>query len=436
MPLKPALIEADIPGVSSVPDRRRTALSIALIAAACAGLALLVRGLTGSGDYFVSGPVIGDNAGPALNALAHGHLAAMVRSQPLMGLASILLRAPVVALAGTLHGSERLAYGLGCLACFLPAAALVAWFARRAVSAPQLVMAAIGCGAIVAGPATLQAARVGHPEEVLATVLAAGAVICAMEDRRRSAAVLLGLAIGTKQWAFLATPCVLLALPDSRAAVATKAFLVAAPLVAFLPLADPAAFARADTSVGGLRVADAFSVWYSASSISSASLRAFVHGLPLGLTRSQAAAIGLLVAGTIIAIYVRRIRRDGPLKVDPLVLLALCGLVRCVADPTPLDYNFVAVVIPLAVWEAGVAKRLPVVTALTCVALGLLVTNANVWIAGRGGVVGEPLLSWLWLAGVIALGCYLTRAAFRPRALAPAPVRPAPSRLAAAVDPS
>ena len=138
------MIEADIPDVSSDPDRRFTALGIALIAGACAGLVLLLHGLTGSGDYFVNGPVSGDNAAPALTALAHGHLAAMGRSQPLMGLTSILLRAPLVAIADALHGNPRLAYGLGCLACFLPAAALVAWLARRAVSPGQLAVAAIG----------------------------------------------------------------------------------------------------------------------------------------------------------------------------------------------------------------------------------------------------------------------------------------------------
>lgn len=442
MRLKLALIEADIPGVSSVRDRRSAVLAVlavALVAGACAGLALLIYGLAGSGDYSISGQVSGDNAGPALDALANGHLAAMVRSQPLMGLTSILLRTPLVALADALHGSQRLAYGLGSLACLLPAAALVAWLARRAVSVPQLAIAAIGSAAIVAGPATLQAARIGHPEEVLATVLAAGAVICAMEERRGWAAVLLGLAIGTKQWAFLATPCVLLALPDSRAAVTTKAFLVAAPLVAILPLVDPAGFARADLSVGGLRIADPFSVWWPttlSTPMGRHALAPIAHMLPLGLTRSQATAIALVVAAAAVWIYARRSRGGGLRTVDPLALLALCGLLRCVTDPTPLAYNFVAVVIPLALWEAAIRKRLPLVTTLTCVALGLLATDDNVWVAGSHGLVGELLVSRLWLVGVIALGCYLAHQAFRPRGATVARVRPAAPLLATAIDPS
>ena len=436
IPLKPAAIKADIPRVGSVRDRRSAVLAVALVASACAGLALLVYGLAGSGDYSISGQVSGDNAGPALDALAHGHLAAMVHLQPLMGLTSILLRAPVVAFADALHGSQRLAYGLGSLACLLPAAALVAWLARRAVSVPQLAIAAIGSAAIVAGPATLQAARIGHPEEVLATVLAAGAVICAMEERRGWAAVLLGLAIGTKQWAFLATPCVLLALPDSRAAVTTKAFLVAAPLVATLPLVDPAGFARADVSVGGLRIADPFSVWWPTTLSTPMGRHALAHILPLGLTRSQAAATALVVAAAAIWIYARRARGGGLRTVDPLALLALCGLLRCVTDPTPLAYNFVAVVIPLALWEAAIRKRLPVVTTLACVALGLLATDDNVWVTGSHGLVGELLVSRLWLVGVIALGCYLAHQAFRPRGATVARARPAAPLLVTAVDPS
>jgi len=52
---------------------------------------------------------------------------------------------------------------------------------------------------------------VGHPEEVLASTLGAAAVIAAGYRRPGLAGVTLGLAIGTKQWALLAAPPVLLA---------------------------------------------------------------------------------------------------------------------------------------------------------------------------------------------------------------------------------
>ncbi len=75
-------------------------------------------------------------------------------------------------------------------------------------------------------------------------------------------------------------------------------------------------------------------------------------------------------------------------------------------------------------------------TTLTCVALGLFATDTNVWLAGSHDLVGEPLLSRLWLAGVIALGCYLAHQAFWPRAATVARARPAAPLLVPAADPS
>lgn len=243
-------------------DRLTFVLGAVLSAVACTALVWAVIRAHGTGDYELHGLIAGDNAAPAVDALVHGHLAAMVHVQPLMGLVSLLWRAPFAGLATWLGGGERLVYGVGCAVCLLPAAALAGWLVRRAASAKELAAAAAAAALIVAGPATLHAVRIGHPEEVLVTVLATGAVICAAADRRGWAAVLLGLAIGTKQWALLAAPCVLLALPDARSAVAAKAGLVALPAAGLLPLASPAAFARADGYIGGLTFVNPFSIWW------------------------------------------------------------------------------------------------------------------------------------------------------------------------------
>src|SRR5438045_6712180 len=77
-----------------------------------------------AGDYSSRAPVAGDNAGPAIDALIHGHLSSFIAHQPLMGLASIILRAPLAGLAEMLGGGSRLVYGLGALACLLPAVLL------------------------------------------------------------------------------------------------------------------------------------------------------------------------------------------------------------------------------------------------------------------------------------------------------------------------
>ena len=397
-------------------DRLTFVLGAVFSACGCAALLWAVIRAHGTGDYALHGPIAGDNAAPAIGALVHGHLAAMVHMQPLMGLISLVWRAPFAGLATWLGGGERLVYGIGCAVCLLPAAALVGWLVRRVASARELAVVVGAAALIVAGPATLHAVRVGHPEEVLATVLATGAVICAAADRRGWAAVLLGLAIGTKQWALLAAPCVLLALPGARSAVAAKAALVALPAVGLLPLASPAAFSRADGFVGSMTFVDPFSIWWlTGPQARDAPPHTSPHQLPFGVTRSEAAATALLLALAVISIYGRRARVGRAQPVDGLALLALLGLARCITDPDPLTYNFVAVVIPLAVWETTSLKRLPVTTALTCVVLALLPTGPVAFYAGSSLFLPAPILNVLWTAGAMALAVYLTRRAFDPR---------------------
>src|SRR5438067_2043871 len=98
-----------------------------------AGAFVLSRGLAAptSGDYAIHSPVAGDNAGPAIDALIHGHLGSFIGHQPLMGLTSIVLRAPFAAAVTALGGTERLAYSLGAMACLLPLMLLAAWMSTR-----------------------------------------------------------------------------------------------------------------------------------------------------------------------------------------------------------------------------------------------------------------------------------------------------------------
>ena len=357
----------------------------------------------------------------------------MVHLQPLMGLTSVVARAPFVAAAEWAGSGERFVYGIGCLACLFGAAVLVAWMVGRPGS-PRELAAALGAGALVlAGPATLQAVRIGHPEEVLATVLATGAVISATRDRRGWAAVLLGLAIGAKQWALLAAPCVLLALPDGRTVAATTAALVAAPAVGLLPLLSTAAFARADASVGSITFADPFSIWWlTGPHAAGAPPRATAHQLPFGFTRSEAAAAALLLALAAVSIYGRRVRAGRGAHVDGLALLSLLGLLRCVTDPDPLTYNVVAVVIPLAVWEVAGLKRLPTATALTCALLALAPTGLVAFYAGTGALLPVAILNVVWILAAATLAVYLTRRVFVARTIGSASLERPPSGLVAA----
>ncbi len=203
--------------------------------------------------------------------------------------------------------------------------------------------------------------HIGHPEEVLAATLATAAVLAAIRGRNGLTWLLLGLAVGTKQWALLAAPCVLLALPERRIATAVKAGALALALSATLPLARPGAFAQADSAVGGIGFTDPFSLWWPVGPRSIPAHAAFAptaHLLPFGITRSVAAAFGLVSRFGALWLYWSR-SSDGP----PSQPAGAAGVLRPgpLSDrPDPLQYNFVALLIPLAAWEAVELGRLPV----------------------------------------------------------------------------
>jgi hypothetical protein len=399
-------------------------LTVGLASAAVA--ALVVLSTHGSGDYVLAAPVAGDNAAPFLNAIAHGNLAVAAGHQPLMGLVSLALRAPVVIVASLSGASGLLSYRLGALVCLLPLALLCAGLisvsATRGGHRVALMLAAL---LVLAGPATIDAVTVGHPEEVLAITLATAAVLAGLTDRPLAAAVLLGLAVGTKPWALLAAAPVAVAVPRGRPRMLAIAGLVAVPCLAILPLANPAAFADAGSGVGASHLVNPLSLWWPLGRALAGAPGVAVsdHRLPLGFDRSVAAMLALAIALVVAGLLAERGRRRGR-QLDPLALLALLGLIRCAVDPLPLEYNLVATLVPLAAWEVVERGRIPLVTAGVAVA-GALLYGARMH-------TSPAATSALTIAFVLALGAYLARDAFhrRIRSLAAAAgenTRPMPS---------
>jgi hypothetical protein len=390
-----------------------------VLVTAVAALCLVVRTLTGSGDYQLTAPVTADNAAPAINALIHLHLGRAATLQPLMGLVSLIWRAPFAAAAGWLGGSAQLAYQLGALACLLPVLGAAWWLVNRATSLTQAAAAAVAAALIAAGPITAAALQLGHPEEVLTALLASASVICAGQNRRRFAAVLLGLAVGTKPWALLAAPCVLLALPRPRLAPAVLAAAVGSTTAGLLPVLDPSAYRTAGSYIGALNFANPWSLWWPLSGRPLDARGVPVHFLPLALTRTGAVAIVFVLAAAAIWAYGRRAgaRRavaGGVAGIDGLALFCVLGLVRCLADPAPVAYYFAALVIPLALWETGTRRRLPVLAALVSFVVYEF-PDAMVAAKGVHGSLQLTLLNLVWLAGGAALGVYLVRRAVSPR---------------------
>jgi hypothetical protein len=413
---------ADTDLVSSVTAKHERHRSMVLpdptLAIVCGlvGLGAVVRlalAAPSAGDYSVAAAVDGDNAAPAINALIHGHLSLLASHQPLMGLGSIILRAPFAGLAAVLGAGHQLTYAVGAVACLIPAVLLVTWMiVRPQTTRRQRVAGTVAAAIVLIGPASAQAVHIGHPEEVLAAALSTAAVLAALRSRTTLTWILLGLAVGTKPWAILAVPAVLLALPKRRLATAVRAGALALLLSSILPLADPTAFAHASASVGGLTFADPFSAWWPLGSPSSgAGHTAFSptgHRLPLGISRSSAAGFGLVIILASLWLYASR-RDERKSSAGALALLAVCGLARCVTDPDPLQYNYVAVLIPLAAWEVVALGRLPVATVLAAGAAALLARGGVALMAGGDMQLTPGVINALMLAWTAALGLYLSR---------------------------
>jgi hypothetical protein len=376
------------------------------LTAACGLFALLavaVFAAQSSGDYVIGGAVSGDNAAPAIQALLHGSVAGYVSHQPMIGLSSLLLRLPLAALAPLFGGGHLLTYQLGALACMVPLALLGGWLvAAPALSLRARLIRLVAVLILATSPLIKAAIGAGHPEDIVAAVLSTGAVIAATRGRVRLAAVLLGLAIGTKVWAVIAVAPVLIALPGSRRQVGVIAGALALVLCALPWLADPAAFMRA-LHAADTRLVNQFGLLWPVASrvhLPGGQLSA-AREMPLGLHRSGASALAVLVAAAVgVPLWVRARRRGA--RCDPLALLVLLALLWCVCDSTQLEYYLGAVLIPLGTWEA-LRERPPVVTFLFSVTAGLLF----------GGVVKLPdaQLFLLWTMVEVALGVYVARRA-------------------------
>jgi hypothetical protein len=359
-----------------------------------------------TGDYVVAGPVAGDNPAPAVDALAHGQLGAFASHQPLMGLVSLLVRAPFVAVADLVHGGELLSYRVGALACLLSVAVMMAWIVGRrtdgagsALGRGRLAALTLAGVVMLVAPPVRQALSAGHPEDLLAGVLAAAAVIAALDDKPVAAGVLLGLAIGTKQWAVVAVVPVAAALEGEWARSLGAAAAVAVATTLPMVIADPTAFVRASHEVGATHLVNPLSAWWPLAGVVHRPA-ATVRVLPWGLTRTEASTlvVGLVfVCAAGLTVRGRRLaRRD-----DALALLAVVMLLRFAGDPLPIVYYAVPAIVALALWEAMARGRVPVVTLLMGGALALE--------AGPRVGLQPGLMNALVLATVLATAGYLLR---------------------------
>ena len=335
----------------------------------------LVRALLLAGFCLLAAatiPSAGDYAGevgPAMSALLAGDLHGFAAQAPVYG-ASAWPRAPFAAVAQALGGGELALYRAGALACLLAAGALV-WWLERAMrrsgrpAADRLAVAAV----ILVAPIVLRTLRDGHPEDVLASVLAVAAVLGAARGRPLAAGLALGLAVTTKPWAVLAGIPVLLATPGVRAAAAAAAGAAVAAAVSYLPI----------LLLGHGRAGHDFTNVTSSGDLFHPQQLLWplreTHDLGGGVTAFTApdwaaslAHPAIVLAGAALALlWGMRRRATGARPDDALLVLAACLMLRCVLDPWNLAYYAVPAVLALAAWEALSRDGLPVLSILLLV---------------------------------------------------------------------
>lgn len=347
---------------------------------------------------------------PRIQALTHGNITEFFRVESMMGTFASLAQAPFAAISG---GGVLVAYRWSAFACLLAAGLLglyLAHLARRR-GVPPLGQALIA-GLCLVNPLTIGALEIGHPEELLTAALAVAAIATASEGHRYRAAVLLGLAVCSKQWAVIAILPVLMALPSSRVRVALVAGAIVAVLTFPALIVAPDSFSAvhgAAASTG--RVVSPWSVWYPAAEVTSehhqigsTGFTAEVHEAPPLVGSLSHPLIVFLAVGLPVALALRRggFRLSGP---DAMALLALLALFRCALDPVDNLYYHVPLLLALLGWDALDAERLPL-RGLAGTAIALLFWE---WSHNLSNVA---LFNFAYVTVAIAAGAIITLTLF------------------------
>lgn len=334
-----------------------------------AGLAAMLRSafpMDSGLDYFIDG-------GPAIDVLARGDVAGFLQAHSLMGPVSLVLRAPLVALV--YHQSIDTVYFIGVLPCLAAVAGLAYALRRRmtALGRPVLAITAVTAVALL-NTGVFRSVHWGHPEELLGGALCAGAVLAALRDRTVVAALLLGLAIATKQWAVIAVIPTLLAASRRHVTLALMAAALVAALTLPTLLAAPGTFVdvHKEAAVAGGPVGPA-NLWWPFSEPRTAAERAasaqgFAYEIPAWL--SALTHPGIVLLGLPLGWLFWR-RRRTLAREDALGLLALLLLARCVLDPWNNDYYHAPFLLALLSWEAVGRDGWPRLTVLAGAALAL-----------------------------------------------------------------
>jgi hypothetical protein len=371
----------------------RTTVLVALVAAGLLGwLGLHDLAFT---DYDIE-------ARPAYDALLSGDIHAFLLNSPTYG-GALVLRAPLALLVAAFGGGELAVFRAvalpGLLALALLGVALVSRARAAGASAPAAWLALALC---VANPLALRALELGHAEELLAASLVVAAMLAAQGRRPGWAGVLVGLAVATKPWAFVAIPAVIAVLPAAR----WRAGAIA--------LAIPAAFASpfliaqwvGQVHAGHLTTGEIFKPWQVWWPLGSSSPPVVAPGghLLSGYRHSPPWLNGVIHPGIValsvplVLLWLRRAR-----TADGLLLLAFLLFLRCLLDPWNNVYYVLPCVLALTALDAS-RGRAPLAAAAVTGATWLTVVELASVVSPD--VQSAAYLAWA-LPFVAALGLRL-----------------------------
>jgi hypothetical protein len=336
-------------------------------------------------------------AAPAYLALANGDVGGFLSLSPSYG-GSLIMRAPFAMLPELWGGGELAVFRAAAVPCLLAGIVLglvlLAQGVARGLGRGTCAMVLLLCAA---NPITWRAVEIGHPEELLGGALCVGAVLAGVARKPGLAGLLLGLALANKAWAVLAIGPVLLALPSGR----WRALAIAGGLAALftLPLliAAPATATPHDASASGT-IFQPWQVWWFLGEMDlpvpggriARTPPAWLSPIPHPLIVLLAVPLSLLAA-----------RR----KADPLALLALLLLLRCVLDPWNNVYYVLPCVLALAAWEPLRYGRPPMYALATVVAT--FISMERIFDIATFDVVAATYLAWsLPLAALLAWRIY------------------------------
>jgi glycosyl transferase family 87 len=353
-------------GRATADDRRMRALHRrpeALPSAMALGFAALIL-FAGSRDVWWKNDFFHEVL-PSYTALMAGDPGAFFAHMPAYSGFVTVVGGPASLLTGALGGHETMVFRLTALPGLLALAAVGVSVARSVRTQWWPVFLLAGAGGAIA----YSAIDYGHPEDLLATGCAVGAVLAARQGRVNWATALVVVGIGAKQWAVLALLPAAMAAPRQGLRIAVGG-AIAGGLVVLVPMLLAPAAHSSVTSTGLLF--HPHQVWWPFGVPATPDFIAAGHGTRMGPPWLQPLTHPMIVgAGVVLALVWYRRSGSHRNPDDALGVLALAFLLRCMLDPWDLVYYHLPLVVSLAAWEARRGRELPVLA---------VVANASAWL--------------------------------------------------------